>query len=127
MLGIAAAIYGGVFHTLTVQEEQTSEFEVLIPQMGADMALPQESSDEPNPFAESDDPAAKIKPQDQPPIPSPSGLSGFVKKKVTQTDWVDKPVSEFQLNLEVTRGGVTLSENQIRQTYSGTPPSLCPT
>ena len=51
-----------------------------------------------------------------------------MKKKVTLHTLVDKIVSEPSLNREVSFGGVALAnDGTLLQTYSGRPPSLCPT
>ena len=60
--------------------------------------------------------------------PSADEAQGFMKKKITQQVLVHKMVSELNLNREVSFGGVALSgDGTLLQTYSGRPPSLCPT
>lgn len=109
--GIASTIYGEWFHAQTVLEEREEEAEILIPLAG---------------------PAGwgnQLPGEDQGPDRiSPDGSQSFMKKKITRKLMVEKTVAEPDLCREVSIGGVRLLESgELQQTYSGRPPSLCPT
>jgi hypothetical protein len=116
-------VYGACYHAAVVGEEREVEREILIPLAGFAPGTG---------FGMPGGPAMGA-----PDGPGSSGLSegmppgadqGFMKKKVTQRVLVDKIVGEPGLNREVSFGGVALSrDGTLLQTYSGRPPSLCPT
>jgi hypothetical protein len=62
------------------------------------------------------------------PRPFPQGPPQFSNKTLQKTTEVVINQSEPELIREVTVGGVALNESgKIKRTYSGKPPSLCPT
>ncbi len=121
--GIASVIYGARFHTAVVWEEREEEREILIPLAGpppgAGFGMPGGPA-----FGPPEGPDSRGFNEGL----SPDEAQGFMKKKVTQQVLVDKVVSEPSLNREVSFGGVALADDgKLMQTYSGRPPSLCPT
>ena len=88
-----------------------------------------------NPF-ETGHPAADAQADENPfePAPPPAGSSagplppGLVSKKVTERVVLDESKPEWVLVRDVTFGGVARLDNgQLKRTYSGKPPALCPT
>ena len=118
--GIASLVYGIAHHTAVVSADQEIEIS-LTPPPG--IALPGELGGAPGfglPGAGLDDPASAFPP---PFLQLPSELAK-VKEKVV----VSEPRSELTLIREVTFGGVTRkSTGVLWQTYTGAPPTLCPT
>jgi hypothetical protein len=121
--GIAAVVYGARFHAATVSQQQEVERDILIPLAGfapdAGFGMP-------------GGPAVGL--PDEPGLPGggdgqlPGEPQGFMKKKIKQQVLTDKMVSEPSLNREVSVAGVALAaDGTLLQTYSGRPPSLCPT
>ena len=96
----AALVYGVLFHSQPVLQEEEIQVEMppLPPPMpGMEEGFPEEG---PPPFAE----------------------------PTTEIVHVAKPASELTLVWETTFGGVTLCDTgELLRTYSGKPPSLCPT
>ncbi len=124
--GIASVVYGVGYHVAAVTEEKEVEFSVPAPPDFAATGFP--APDFPAPgFA-----PPGFAPPGMPPFGDPSmpGVSGMppVMTKVKQKVIVTKEVPELALIREVTFGGVALlDDGELRQTYSGAPPSLCPT
>ena len=114
VVGIASIIYGARFHTQVVLEDREEEVDILIPLAGAGgmgFQLPGDPALGP--------PGANLGPDDSP---------SFIKEKRTRTITSEKIVVEPILCREVSIGGVRLLESgELQQTYSGRPPSLCPT
>jgi hypothetical protein len=104
--GTASTIYGSRFHAQVVLEEREEEVEVLIPLAGAGgMGLQMPGAEQ-----------------------GPGGLQDFIKEKRIHKVLEEKIVPEWALCREVSIGGVKLLESgELQQTYSGRPPSLCPT
>lgn len=111
--GIASVIYGAMYHTAPVSVEQEIEIPIAPPPMAGFPGEP--------PFEEPlGDPSFGGPPDMMAPPP-------FLEK-VTETIIVTEPEREFTLIREVTFGGVTLlASGDIMRTYTGEPPSLCPT
>ena len=111
--GIASLIYGAAYHTAPVSEEQEIEVPIAPPPgFGPPGGLPFEGPPGEPSFDES---------------PSTMEPPPFLST-VTETIVVTEDESEPTLIREVTFGGVTLlAAGQIMRTYSGQPPSLCPT
>lgn len=116
-------IYGARYHTAVVHEVREEQREILIPLAGPGFGPG---------FGMPGGPV--MGGPDEPGMPGgaeglpPGEAQGFIKKKVTQHLQVDKIVAEMSLNREVSFGGVALADDgHLRQTYSGRPPSLCPT
>lgn len=121
--GGALVVYGAAFHTLPVVEEEEIERTITIPSPFQDPSMfPGQPSGFPQP----------------PPVP---GLPPIVEKVIT-TVRETKHDSEPMLIREATRGGVTfaqeeggfgvlgvilLARGELKRTYSGEAPSLCPT
>ena len=104
IIGLASLIYGARFHHVPVLVEEKSETTVEVLQ----------------PF-----------PQVPPPFP---GAQGFEEPPQIRKQTVQRTVevaiieSEPSLIREVSIGGVALNgSREIKRTYSGKPPSLCPT
>jgi len=111
--GIASVIYGAMYHTVPVSEEQEIEISLAPPPMPG---FPGEPPFE-EPFGE---PSFGGPPDMMAPPP-------FLEK-VKETIVVTEEEREFKLIREVTFGGVTLlASGDIMRTYTGAPPSLCPT
>jgi hypothetical protein len=149
LLGCGSLLYGLLFHTITVEETKQREVSVavstlpgvgeLLPESGgeAEPAPPEKApeskgekdADEGNPFAS---PSAKKAPaansenpfESHPAAPAPSALK-YEKFTESYVDIREEP--EWVIVREVTFGGVVLLVNgHLKRTYSGTPPSLCP-
>lgn len=118
--GVAALVYGGVYHAAAVSVEQEIEID-LAPPPGVEppgFGMPGEGFPPAEPGV--DDPALAS----PPPWLAPPPELTKVKQKVIVTD----DVPEWALIREVTFGGVTrLSSGVLWRTYTGDPPSLCPT
>ena len=99
--GAASLIYGVAWHSAPVVTEREVETTIEVPLPPA------------RPFGES----------------SPFGIQpAFGKKTVKRTESVTIDQSEPSLTREVTVGGVALlGSGEIKRTYSGKGPSLCPT
>ena len=111
--GIASLIYGARHHSVTVVEER--EETITIPHPFAPPPFMQEfvpPGMEPPPFM-----------MDPPPFPG--GPPPIVEKIIKE---VRKDEGELTLIREVTFGGVALlASGELKRTYSGEPPLLCPT
>ena len=118
--GIAALVYGIAHHTAVVSAEQEIEVDLAAP---PGMELPGSPGGVPGfgpPGGDLGDPASAFPP---PFLQLPPELSK-VKEKVI----VSEPTRELTLIREVTFGGVTRrSPGVLWRTYTGDPPSLCPT
>jgi hypothetical protein len=111
--GIASVIYGAMYHTSPVSVEQEIEIPIAPPPMPG---FPGEPPLE-EPFG---GPSFGGPPGMMPPPP-------FLEK-VKEIIIVTEEESEFTLIREVTFGGVKLlASGDIMRTYTGEPPSLCPT
>jgi len=127
--GIASVIHGVAYHVAAVSEEKEVEISVPAPMDFAAPGYPTPGFAPPG--------FAPPGPMGQPPMDGSPGASQFgdpsmmmqpPMKKVRQKVIVTKDVPELTLVREVTFGGVALlDDGELRQTYSGAPPSLCPT
>jgi hypothetical protein len=107
--GAAAVIYGVKYHSTQVFEETEVEKSVMVPAPFPAFPPPGQFS----PLGEG--------------APFPDGPP-MVSKRVTFRAQYSKAQFEPALVREVTFGGVTLRESgDLWRTYTGTPPSLCPT
>ena len=172
-LGVGMLVYGVVFHTVTIFEEEETEVSIPIPApfapsmpFGADDpsldhgfqppadgsfaemdpfgsgappddlpagdarnpfeqgAAPDEVSEE-NPFAASPEQPGEVPSEEPPWFPDPSSM---MFERVTQIELVAHTEPEWVLVREMTFGGVARLENgELKRTYSGKPPALCPT
>jgi hypothetical protein len=102
--GFASLFYGAKIHTVPVLADMKSEITVEVPDMQQPM---------------------------QPSFPSNEQFAGppkMRKQTVEQTKQVTIIESEPSLIREVSVGGIALNDSRkIMRTYSGKPPSLCPT
>ena len=118
--GVVLVIYGAMFHSAPVTEEQVAEVSIVVP----------------TPFSPGPPGAGQVPPgtgpplagplgfRNQPPFPGPPILRKTVRRKVLVTKNEFEPV----LMRDVTVGGLTLlPSGELRRTYTGQPPSLCPT
>ena len=112
--GIACLFYGARHHKLPVSAEQEIEISIAPPPMYA-----------PPGGAPFDAGPGMGPPGMGPPqMMGPPPIATKIKEKVIVTD--DR--TELSLVREVSVGGVTLLDSgQLMQTYTGEPPSLCPT
>jgi hypothetical protein len=110
--GLAALLYGAMFHSAPVLEERETKTTIEVP-----APLP------PPPLGEN-------RPGAEPGLPGEGPLGGlpFVQQTVTRTDQVTLVESEPALMREVSVGGVVLlPSGQLKRTYSGDKgPALCP-
>jgi hypothetical protein len=104
LAGVAALAYGVRFHVLPVIEEHESEISINMEESFPPM---------------------------QPSFPGMDPRSGpprFRKQTVTKITEEIIPLAEPALIRDATIGGIVLNEARaLKRTYSGTPPSLCPT
>jgi hypothetical protein len=105
-LGIASLGWGAKHHLLEIYEEQEIKVSIALP---AEMMQPMGP-------------------------PGRGGMPPFMAgpppelQTVTQTVLVSQEEPESQTVFEITIGGLALLETgELQRTYSGTPPSLCPT
>jgi hypothetical protein len=119
--GIAAVIYGAKFHAAEVFEQIQVEKTIKIPVPFS----PSEHITGSSPWGEG--PAAKRPLWEEGPA-SPDN-PGFITQTITRTIEVPKLELEPTLMREMTVSGVRLDleSGKLIQTYSGRPPSLCPT
>ena len=113
-----------------IYPELEREILVPVPVLGLGNEPPVESStpegaDDDDPFRDpSEEPASKV--VESPTVPST--LPNVVFRTVTEKYWEAFPESEWAIAREMTIGGSTrLADGQLRRTYSGVPPSMCPT
>jgi hypothetical protein len=139
LAGIGSVLYGSLFHVVAVEEEKEREVSILVPTMsgvdespaeqpGADAAAPP-GSDEADPFhtPSGNEPQQgnSENPFDKPPLPPP--MPGMKTEKVTEKYVESSEDPEWMIVRDVTVGGVVrLANGQLKRTYSGKPPALCP-
>ncbi len=119
-LGVASLVWGANHHVLEVFEEQEIEISIAPPPELMDpMGLP----GDPNGGFPGD-----------PGLDGPAGMPPFMAgpppelQKVKQVVMISKEVPESQAIFEITIGGLALLETgELKRTYTGAPPSLCPT
>ena len=125
--------YGALFHKVQIFEQQEREIAIPVPTpFGSADAPPEEPSggaaaDEDDPFSSPPSKPAQptAKPAQNPPALLPSDATF---KKVTEKYWAAREETEWVISRDVTFGGLTrLADGQVRRTYSGKPPTMCPT
>ncbi len=120
-LGIASLVWGAKHHILEIYEEQEIEISIAPPpEMMQPMGFPggPDGGMEPG----FDDPSGMGGPPPFMPGPPPE------MQTVTQIVMVSKEEFEPQAVFEITIGGLAVLESgELQRTYSGQPPSLCPT
>jgi hypothetical protein len=126
LAGVASVVHGTRFHATTVLEEQ--EVEITIPSPGP--FLPSAPFGQPPPLGEPP-PFGEARPFDGSPPFGPSqpfgGQQPFLTK-IKEKVLVPMNEPEWKLVREVTIGGVVLlPSGELKRTYSGKAPSLCPT
>lgn len=136
---VASLIYGAKYHFVPVSEEGEIEISIAppppLPPMGIPGELPFETPGMGPPLGEMPPPDME-QPFGEPELPGPAaphvepfppGLPPFfdtIKQKVITTEDESEPT----LIREVTFGGVTLLDSgELLRTYTGQPPSMCPT
>lgn len=132
-VGVALTVYGVRHHEVVVFEEQEIEVDLPLPEMPPDMAGAGEFGGPPG-FG--GDPGFGGEPGFEGP-PGPEGMPGDMdpfgldprdRPKVIEIVLVDKSEPETTLVRDVTIGGLMrLDSGELKRTYSGKPPSLCPT
>ena len=120
--GIGCLIYGIAYHKLPVSAEQEIEVNIAPPPMYAPPGG--------TPFDPGHGPDGRQVglvhelAMGSPPMMGPPAAATKIKEKV----FVTSDRTELALIREVSVGGVTLLDSgQLMQTYTGEPPSLCPT
>jgi hypothetical protein len=145
LLGIGSILYGALCHTVTVEETKQREISIAVPTMIAPEMPPMSpqmpgmngepapgvlpgnvSPDDVNPFQT----PGSVGPSENPfagpgAMPTPLGMK-FQKVTEDYVDSITEP--EWKIVHEVTFGGVVrLANGHLKRTYTGDPPSLCPT
>jgi len=135
--GSGALCYGWLFHTVQVYQEEEREVSVAVPPLFGLGETPSEQSENPgveppaegvDPFrSQPEEPAGPEGKAAESPSP-PQHPSDVTFKKVTEKYWEARYEPEWVVTRDVTIGGVArMADGQLRRTYTGTPPSLCPT
>ncbi len=126
LAGVASLVYGCGYHSAIVSSEHEVEIDLSPPPgmgMPGGMGLPFEPGFEPPGFGPSgagfgdpwlEEPPAGMAPPQQ-------GLT------IRDTVVVSEEAAEPQLIREITYGGVRWDAGRLWRTYTGEPPSLCPT
>jgi hypothetical protein len=110
--GLASLIYGAIYHSAPVLEEHQSQTTIEVPTAFA-----------PPPFGDGRFPGGPPSFPGRPPFSGPP----LQKKTVTRIELSTIVESEPQLTREVSVGGVALLESgELKRTYSGKGPALCP-
>jgi hypothetical protein len=109
--GLVSIIYGAIFHSSPVLVEQETKTTIDVP-------------------LEFPPPPGEASPNGGPAFPGGAPFGGplqFIKKTVTRGDLVSVVESEAAMTREVTFGGVVrLDSGELKRTYSGKGPALCP-
>jgi hypothetical protein len=141
--GCGAILYGALFHVVAVEEEKQRETSIMVPTlpgfgdappdrgeaaMPRPPAPPEMPPGDADPFSSppnGDAPAERSENPFEPPpaLPAPPGMR---LEKVTEKYVESEDSPEWSLVREVTFGGVRLDNGQLKRTYSGQPPALCP-
>ena len=134
--GSGALCYGWLFHTVQVYQEEEREVSVAVPTPFGPEETPSEQpppndggpAEGVDPFRSPPEEPAKpeAKSAEGPSAPQPP--PGVTFQKVTEKYWEARYEPEWVVTRDVTVGGLArLADGQLRRTYSGKPPSLCPT
>jgi hypothetical protein len=141
LAGIGSILYGALYHTVTVEETKQREISIAVPTMsgfemppmnpqmpgaGGEQAPGGPPSDDVNPFQTPGSVGSSENPFAGP--AAPPAPPGMKFEKVTE-DYVESITEpEWKIVYEVTFGGVArLANGHLKRTYTGDPPSLCPT
>lgn len=124
-LGIGSFVWGTNHHVLEIYEEQEIEISIAPP---PEMMMPPGFPGDPEGGMEPGFPGAPgfEEPGFGGPPPFMAGPPPELQK-VKQLVWVSKDEPESRAVFEVTIGGLAFVEGELQRTYSGAPPSLCPT
>jgi hypothetical protein len=142
--GLGSILYGSFWHVVVVEVDKTREISIAVPTLpglgesssghgGPPNNMPGEppwgndaARGDIDPFGSSGHQANGENPFENPAMmPSPPGIK---YETVTETYSEAQKEPEWAIVREVTFGGVVLLANgQLKRTYSGKPPSLCPT
>lgn len=124
-LGVGCAVYGVRHHQVVVYEEQEVEVDLPAPEPPPEVVGPG-----------FDEPPGAAGPSGFGEPPGPGGMPGEMqpfgpdprdRPKIIKTVLVDRQEPETAVVRDVTIGGLRLDSGQLKRTYSGKPPSLCPT
>ena len=117
--GVGSLLYGSLFHRVTVDVEKQREISIAVPTFPG----PGEMPFQPQGFA-----APGGMPPSGGPMQDFSMPPGLKMETVIEKYSEAQEESEWTVVWEVTIGGVTrLANGQLKRTYSGKPPALCPT
>lgn len=142
--GLAAILYGSLWHVATVEVEKTREISIAVPTLGGfaepssqhggpPNAIPPQqpwnngaSPDDIDPFGGGNQPPGMENPFEQPAARQPAPSMKFETVTEAYVEASEEP--EWAIVHEVTVGGVVrLANGRLKRTYTGKPPSLCPT
>ena len=121
--GAGSLLYGSLYHVVAVDQEKQREITIAVPTMPGPGEMPFEPQGFAPPGPEGFMPDGP--PMESPPLPpSPPG----VRMETVFEQYVEvQEEPEWTIVWEVTIGGVTrLANGQLKRTYSGKPPALCP-
>jgi hypothetical protein len=142
LTGIGSILYGSLVHVAAVEEEKQREISVAVPTLFGPGESPfsrreyaEGSPKEPpsgdvDPFHTPSDDNARPGNQENPfePPAAPPAPPGMRLETVTEKYVETSEEPEWEIVWEVTFGGVTrMANGQLKRTYSGKPPALCPT
>ena len=119
--GLGSLVYGIARHSATVHAEKETEVSIPVP---GPFGPGEPFESPPGPFG------SERSPFESPPPgqPFPFGPPGIVFQKVIEKIPIVQDEPEWVIVREVTFGGITrLANGQLKRTYSGQPPALCPT
>lgn len=127
-LGIASLVWGTTHHVLEIFEEQEIEISLAPP---PELMEPMGPPD----FPGGPDGAFPGEPGfEDPAMGGPGAMPPFMAgpppelQKVKQVVLISKEEPESRVVFEITIGGLALQETgELQRTYTGAPPSLCPT
>ena len=129
LCGCGALVYGGMFHTAQVYVEQEREVSMPVPTL---FGLGDEPSEDAGATSGDDTSGEEVdpflSPSEKPTPPPAADIASRKVMKVTEKYWVARPAPEWLIAEDMTVGGLERAvDGQLRRTYSGKPPSLCPT
>jgi len=124
--GIASFTYGVKYHIREVIEEQEIEISIEIPEMTMDQSQFDDQMGEPG-FEGEQGFGGEPGFDGPPPDMMFPGLPPEMQK-VTQVVMIGKEETEMVILRDLTVGGIVLlPSGKLKRTYTGKPPSLCPT
>ena len=134
LVGSGSILYGWLFHTATVKVEKERQISIAVPTLSdldpspfeRHTAAAPRPSDGADPFhGQSAAENSEGNPFETPPVlPNPPGMK---MEKVTEKYFDDFIAPEYAIIRDVTVGGIVrLANGELKRTYSGKAPSLCP-